>query len=122
MDPDSEDVVGASEPGHCQSIPGRLQVVTVHSVEEARIRARIAAHVRRLFVEGEYASAAAFARALRIDVAQVWRVLTGERTPGLLLMVALHERLGADLHQVLGKDPPRRWFQPIKPKRSVEWG
>jgi hypothetical protein len=96
--------------------------VTVHSIEEARLRARIAAHTRRLFVEGDYASAGAFSRALGIDLAQVWRVLTGERTPGLLLLIALHEGLGADLHQVLGKDPPKRWFKPLAPKRRVEWG
>ncbi len=91
----------------------------VHSTEEARIRARIAAHARHLFVLGKHRSVLVFARTLRIDHAQVWRVITGERTPGPLLLTAMHRRLGADLNAVLTKDPPRRWFKPLRP--SFEW-
>lgn len=93
--------------------------MTVHSIEEAQIRARIAAHARRLFVSGKHRSALAYSRALRIDHAQVWRVLTGERTPGLGFLIALHRRLDADLNVVLTKDPPPRWFKPMRP--AFEW-
>jgi len=90
-----------------------------HRTEEAQIRARIAARERRLFVRGKHRSARAFARALRVDYAQAWRVITGERAPGLLLLTVMHERLGADLNVVLTKDPPRRWFKPMLP--AFEW-
>jgi hypothetical protein len=93
--------------------------MTVHSIEEARIRARIAAHARRFFVAGKHRSARAFARALGVDYAQVWRVIIGERTPGILFAVAMHERLGADLNVVLTKDPPPQWFKPMRP--AFEW-
>lgn len=96
---------------------GYSRVMTVHSTEEARLRARIAAHGRRLFVRGKYRSLP-FARALRVDHAQVWRVLTGERTPGLLLLTAM-QRLGADLNVVLTRAPPRKWFKPMRP--AFEW-
>jgi hypothetical protein len=66
-----------------------------------------------------YRSARAFARALHIDYAQTWRVIIGERTPGILFAVAMHERLGADLNQILTRDPPRRWFKPMRP--AFEW-
>jgi hypothetical protein len=102
------------------AVPGvRSRPVTVHSTEEARIRARIAAHARRLFVKGKYRSALALSRALHIDHAQVWRVLTGQKTPGLRFLIALHRRLGADLNVIPTKDPPRRWFKPMRP--AFEW-
>ncbi len=94
----------------------------VHSTEEARLRARIAAHARRLFVGGKHRSVLAFARALCIDHAQVWRVLTGERTPGIGFLVAMHENLGADLNVVLTRDPPRKWFRPLSRTPAFEWG
>lgn len=102
-----------------QVLPNILCTMTVHSPKEAQIRARIAAHVRRLFVEGQHRCAMAFARTLGIDNAQVWRVITGERTPGLLFLTAMHKQLGVDLNAVLTRDPPRKWFKPLRP--AFEW-
>lgn len=95
--------------------------MTVHSTEEARLRARVAAHARRLFIEGKHRSMPAFAKALGIDQAQVWRVLTGERTPGIGFIVALRAGLGLDLNQVLTKDPPPKWFRPLARRPAIVW-
>lgn len=95
--------------------------MTVHSTEGARLRDRIAAHARRLFVEGQYRSMAAFSRALRVDDGQVWRVLTGERTAGIAFLLAMHKNLGADLNIVLATDPSRRWFRPLSRRPVFEW-
>jgi hypothetical protein len=50
-------------PGVCATLPA----VIVHSTEEARLRERIAAHVRRLFIEGKHASAAELSRLALTD-------------------------------------------------------
>ena len=57
--------------------------MTVYSVQEAQIRARNRRARGRLFVVGRFRSTLAFARAVRIDNGQEYRIFTGERTPGL---------------------------------------
>jgi len=74
----------------------------------------IAAHARRLMVEGGFSSISAFAHRIGLSHSYVHQVLKGERTPGLEFMVALHRGLGVDANELLDSDPPARWFQPLE--------
>ena len=75
---------------------------------------RIAAHARRLMVEGGFPSINAFADRVGLAQSHVHQVLKGERTPGLEFMAALHRGLGVDANELLDSDPPARWFQPLE--------
>ena len=75
---------------------------------------RLAAHARRLMVEGGYSSISAFANRVGLAHSYVHQVLKGERTPGLEFVAALHRGLGVDANELLDRDPPARWFQPLE--------
>ena len=81
---------------------------------KAELHRRIAAHARRLMVEGRYSSINVFADRVGLAQSYVHQVLKGERTPGFEFMVALHRGLGVDANELLDNDPPRRWFQPLE--------
>jgi len=59
--------------------------------------------------------------ALSIDHVQVWRVLTGGRTPRIGCLLAMHENLGADTNVVLSRSPAAKWFRPLTRRRVPEW-
>ena len=88
--------------------------------QEQRLRRRIAAHARRLMIEGTFPSVMAFAGRIGLAPSTVHQVLKGERTPGLEFLVALHRALGADANELLDEDPPARWFEPLE--YHVTWG
>ena len=75
---------------------------------------RIAAHARRLMVEGQFASINAFAKRIGLAQSYVHQVIKGDRAPGFEFMVALHRGLGADANELIDRDPPARWFQPLE--------
>jgi hypothetical protein len=64
----------------------------------------MAAHARRIMVEGRFTSINAFADHVGLARSYVHQVLKGKRTPGLEFMVALH-RAGPSLLAGAARSP-----------------
>jgi transcriptional regulator with XRE-family HTH domain len=65
-------------------------------------------------VEGRFQSINAFADRVGLAQSYVHQVLKSQRTAGLEFMVALHRGLGVDANELLDRDPPARYFQPLQ--------
>lgn len=90
---------------------------------DSKTRQRIAAHLRRLKHEREYASDAAMARAAGVSRAAMSRALTGDRTVGLDFLLLVRSNLKVSIDMLVGTDPSPEWFNPdyvpAKPRKGA---
>jgi transcriptional regulator with XRE-family HTH domain len=85
--------------------------VTKPAPEELRVRARIAAHLRRVMHERRW-SQSDLSRALGFARTSMSRIISGDRTPGLDVLLRMRERPEFDLNEVVESDPPAEFFTP----------